>query len=142
MVTKVLATVIFLVFPSSAYYLIFSIYTVLAVLSVFVVAWAVSELEERGSWDFSTEVIVTHVGAAAKLVASDLRLTLMLPFQISFGFTSSFVPYYILGTVIAGSDNLGRYVHTICTVCMIACVYRISCRYLRIVARMWACYQP
>ena len=108
MLTKVLATVIFIVFPSSAYYLIFSIYTVLAVLSALVVAWAVSELEERGSWDFSVAVIVAHVGSAAKLVASDVRLTLMLPFQISFGFTSSFVPYYILGTVIAGSDNLGR----------------------------------
>jgi hypothetical protein len=31
----------------------------------------------------------------------------MLPFQIAFGFTSSFVPYYILGTVIADSDSLG-----------------------------------
>lgn len=109
MVTKLLATAIFLAFPSSAYYLIFTIYTVLAAASCLVIAWFVSELEEKGSWDFSVDTIVSHVGSAARLVASDVRLMLMLPFQISFGLTSSFVPYYILGTVIAGSDNLGRY---------------------------------
>jgi len=107
MITKVLATLISLAFPSAAYYLIFSIYTVLAVSSCVVIAQFVSELEEYGSWDFSVQAIFLHVGSAANLIVRDVRLLLVVPFQISFGFTSSFVPYYILGTVIAGSSNLG-----------------------------------
>jgi MFS family permease len=39
------------------------------------------------------------------LVYQDSRLALLLPFQIAFGFASSFVPYYVFGTVIA--DYLG-----------------------------------
>lgn len=31
----------------------------------------------------------------------------MLPFQVAFGFASSFVPFYVFGTVIAGSSSLG-----------------------------------
>lgn len=74
-----------------------------------IIAKFISELEEYGSWDFSVQAIVLHVGSAASLIVRDVRLMLVVPFQISFGFTSSFVPYYILGTVIAGSANLGRY---------------------------------
>lgn len=106
MVTKVLATVIFITTPDSAPFIIFTIYTVIAVSSCFVVA-GLSDLDERGTWDFSCESITHNAGAAGKLVVEDPRLALMIPFQIAFGFASSFVPYYVFGTVIAGSEALG-----------------------------------
>ena len=31
----------------------------------------------------------------------------MIPLQIAFGFCSSFVPYYVFGTIISGSEYLG-----------------------------------
>jgi hypothetical protein len=104
-VTKVLATLIFLS-TSSADGIVFSVYTILAFGAVLVVV-SLSELDDFGTFDFSTEIVIMHVGSAGRLVYEDVRLALMLPFQIAFGFTSSFVPYYIFGTVIAGSANLG-----------------------------------
>jgi hypothetical protein len=106
MITKTLATILALVFPDSATTIIFSVYTIIAVASVFVVA-ILYDLDESGTWDFSTDTIVTNSMAAGKLVLEDPRLALMLPFQIAFGFASSFVPYYIFGTVIADSSSLG-----------------------------------
>jgi hypothetical protein len=76
------------------------------VVSIFVIA-SISDLDERGTWDFSFATVASNVGAAGRLVVEDTRLMLLIPFQICFGFASSFVPYYILGTVIAGSDALG-----------------------------------
>lgn len=106
MVTKVLATVVFLTAPGKAPFIIFSIYTALAVLSAMVIL-TLSTLEEHGTWDWSFSTISANVGAAASLVYEDARLALLLPFQIAFGFASSFVPYYVFGTVIAGSSALG-----------------------------------
>ena len=106
MVTKVLATVVFLTATTSAPFIIFSIYTVLAVLAAMVIL-TLSTLDELGSWDWSWSTIMTNVGATASLTYEDSRLSLLLPFQIAFGFASSFVPYYVFGTVIAESDELG-----------------------------------
>lgn len=105
-ITKVLATLLFLAFPSSADAIVFTVYTALAALAVLVVM-SLSELEEYGSWDFNSQAIYLNVGSAGRLVYEDVRLALMLPFQVCFGFTSSFVPYYVFGTVIAGSSSLG-----------------------------------
>lgn len=107
MITKVLATAIFLAAPNAAAAIVFTVYTIIAVCSVFVVA-ALSDLNERGTWDFQYDVILANVGAASHLVYEDNRLLLMLPFQIAFGFASSFVPYYVFGTVIGDSDDLGE----------------------------------
>ena len=107
MVTKVLATLIAIFIPEYATSLIFSTYTILAILSCFVVAFGLSNLQESGTWDFSLDTIATNSGAAARLIWEDPRLALMLPFQVAFGFCSSFVPYYIFGTVISGSSHLG-----------------------------------
>lgn len=106
MVTKVLATIIFLVTPDGAPWIIFTVYTAIAVSACFVVA-GLSDVSEKGTWDFSCDTISANVAAAGKLVYEDIRLLLMIPFQISFGFASSFVPYYVFGTVIADSDSLG-----------------------------------
>jgi hypothetical protein len=32
----------------------------------------------------------------------------MLPYQVAFGFVSSFVPFYVFGTIVADSDVLGK----------------------------------
>ena len=106
MVLKVLATAIFLSVPDKAAYIVFSIYTALAFVS-FIAMYYVSDLDEEGTWDLSLATISTNSIAAAKLAVTDLRLTFLLPFQIAFGFASSFVPFYILGFVIAGSESLG-----------------------------------
>ena len=106
MVTKVLATIIFLTASESAPFIVFTIYTSLAVSACFIIA-GLSSLDEVGTWDFSFNSIAANSAAAGKLVMEDSRLALIIPFQIAFGFASSFVPYYVLGTVIAGSDSLG-----------------------------------
>jgi hypothetical protein len=106
MVTKVLATIVFLTAPDIADFLIFSIYSAIAVAACFSVM-SLHHLDEHGTWDFNTRVITLNVAATARLLWEDVRLLLMIPFQVAFGFTSSFVPFYVFGTVIADSDNLG-----------------------------------
>jgi Ion channel regulatory protein UNC-93 len=106
MVAKVLATLIFISFPTRAPAIIFSVYTILAISSCVVVN-TLEDLQESGTWDISLSTILMDSGAAATLVASDPRLALMLPFQVCFGFASSFVPYYVFGTIIKGSSSLG-----------------------------------
>lgn len=106
MVTKVLATVIFIATPSLADFLVFTVYTVIAVASVFTIL-SLEDLSELGTWDISWSAVSTQILASGSLVITDVRLALMVPFQVAFGFTSSFVPYYVLGTVIADSTSLG-----------------------------------
>ena len=72
MVTKVLATIIFLTAPDAAEYIIFSIYTAIAVLSCFFVM-GLQHLDEQGSWDFSLETIRLNSMSAALLVYDDSR---------------------------------------------------------------------
>lgn len=104
-ITKVLATLIFLFHKDSAPSIIFTSYAVLAFLSCFIMI-SISDLaEEKKEANCST--IKANVEAIAIQLYVDPKLTLMLPFQIAFGFASSFVPYYVFGTVIADSDNLG-----------------------------------
>jgi hypothetical protein len=73
MITKVLATLIFIYSPSKAPAIIFTIYTVLAVLAVLTVS-ILDDLKESGSWDFSTGTILNNSGAAGKLLFEDPRL--------------------------------------------------------------------
>jgi hypothetical protein len=106
MVTKVLATVVFLTAPGIAEFLIFTIYTCAAVLSCFVMS-GLHPLDDPGSRDFSVSTILVNVVSTGRLIVEDARFALMIPFQVAFGFTSSLVPFYIFGTVIADSSELG-----------------------------------
>jgi Ion channel regulatory protein UNC-93 len=106
MVAKVMATVIFVADSSKAPPVIFSLYTIMAILSCLVVNM-LDDLQQMGTWDLGFNTIIVNSGAAAYLVYSDPRLMLMLPFQICFGFASSFVPYYVFGTIINNSNHLG-----------------------------------
>jgi hypothetical protein len=73
MITKVLATLIFIYSPLKAPAIIFTVYTVLAVLAVVTVSM-LDDLKESGSWDFSIETILNNSGAAGKLLFEDPRL--------------------------------------------------------------------
>mmetsp|Transcript_8037 Transcript_8037/g.13366 ORF Transcript_8037/g.13366 Transcript_8037/m.13366 type:complete len:460 (+) Transcript_8037:69-1448(+) len=107
MITKLLATGVFLGLPDDADAIIFTIYSVVAVLCAFVVSFGISDLDKYGTWDFNFNVMVFNVKSTGILLKEDVRLLLMVPFQVAFGFASSFVPYYIFGTVIADSKQLG-----------------------------------
>ena len=39
--------------------------------------------------------------------SNDSRLTLMLPYQVTFGFVSTFVPFYVFGVIVNDSATLG-----------------------------------
>ena len=106
MCTKLLGTVIFLMVPAGASFLVFSLYTAASLVACVMVA-GLDDLDDDGTWDFSYQSISYNAGAAARLVWLDGRMALIVPFQLAFGFCSSFVPYYIFGTVITGSDSLG-----------------------------------
>ena len=64
-------------------------------------------LDMKGSWDLTYSSVSKDVGAVARLVWTDKRVGLLLPFQMAFGLASSFVPYYIFGTVVASSPVMG-----------------------------------
>lgn len=106
-ITKVLATVLFITTPANAPFVIFTVYSAIAVLSVLFIA-RLHPLNEPGTWDFEFTVILNNAASAGRLMCSEPRLALLIPFQIAFGFASSFVPFYVFGTVIADSDNLGK----------------------------------
>jgi len=99
MCTKLLATGIFLGVPQSADAIVFSTYSVIALLSA-LAATQLSDLRKRGTWDFNSTSVMVNVASTARLLHDDTRLLLMVPFQAAFGFASSFVPFYIFGTVI------------------------------------------
>lgn len=105
-ITKLLATVVFIANESSAPSIIFTIYTCIAFAASFGMT-RIQDLNEHGSWNFDTEVVIVNVVATGSLLFSDVRLALMIPFQVAFGLASSFVPFYVFGTVIDDSDELG-----------------------------------
>lgn len=105
-VTKLLATVVFVADEAKAPSIIFTIYTIIAFAASFGMT-RIDDLNEHGSWSFDFEVIWVNVAATGNLLFSDVRLALMIPFQVAFGLASSFVPFYVFGTVISDSDDLG-----------------------------------
>eukprot|EP01034_Spumella_vulgaris_P021875 gene21875-27950_t len=107
MAAKLFATIVYVLAPEGAPFLVFSLYTMIAMASCFVVA-GLNDLDDVGSWEFSYKTISHDVGAAGRLVYEDQRLVLIIPYQIAFGFTSSLIVYYVMGTVIAESTSLGK----------------------------------
>ena len=105
-ITKLLATIVFIADESKAPSIIFTIYTIIALVATFGM-FKIDDLQEYGSWSFDSEVVFINVSATGSLLFSDARLALMIPFQVAFGLASSFVPFYVFGTVIDDSDDLG-----------------------------------
>jgi hypothetical protein len=106
MVTKVLATIIFVTTPNPATYVVFGVYTTLAILSAFLLLF-INDLGDIGTGEFRIEEATDQVLSSGRLVMEDFRLGLLLPYQISYGFASSFIIYYILGSVFSDSSSLG-----------------------------------
>ena len=106
MVTKLVASGVYFGLDSNASAVVFTIYTVIAIISVISMMF-ISNLDEYGSWEFNYEDVVAYATAPARLLSQDVRLALMVPYQITFGLATTFVPYYIFGTVVSDSDNLG-----------------------------------
>jgi len=105
-VTKVIATVVFISNEGSAPFIIFTTYTAIAFIAVFVVA-RLDDLRDEGTWDFDTTSIVRNSLAAGAILLDEPRLTLLVPFQFAFGFVSSFMTFHVFGTVIGDSNSLG-----------------------------------
>jgi hypothetical protein len=108
MISKLFATVVFLTIPTGwgARQILFAFYTILSVSSCYILA-GLDDLDVKPTYDFSYKTVSRSAGAAAKLVYMEPRFALIVPYQLAFGFASSFVPYYIFGTVIAGSKKMG-----------------------------------
>ena len=108
MVTKLFATLVYLIIPRGwgAHHVLFLFYTILSLLACYVLA-SIDDLDVKPTYDFSYKTVSRSAGAAAKLVYMEPRFALIVPYQLAYGFTASFVPYYIFGTVISGSNHLG-----------------------------------
>lgn len=107
MLLKLTGTLIFLKFPAFAPVIAFTLYMVIAALSCILIS-SFSNLQDEGTVQgVDIQSAVASACSTASMVARNNQLALMLPFQVAFGLVSSFVPYYIFGTVIADSDTLG-----------------------------------
>jgi MFS family permease len=86
---------------------VFGVYPCIALLAAVYMMW-IKDLKD----DDVTQTTV--MGGLKQALASfilsfcDLKLTLLLPFQISFGFASSFITYYVFGTIVSESTVLGE----------------------------------
>jgi hypothetical protein len=69
--------------------------------------WGVDDMGEQGSRTFESIAMLSESTAALSLVYSETRLLLLIPFQLCVGLAFSFVPFYVFGTIIADSDDLG-----------------------------------
>lgn len=120
MLTNMIATGVYFGIEENANAVVFSLYAMIALLSCICMG-AISNLDEYGSWELDMADTAVHMGATLALLREDLRLLLMVPTQVSFGLVTSFVPYYIFGTVIADSGNLGEeYVGVLAAVAVFA----------------------
>jgi len=104
--TKVSATVIFLTCGNAAAYIVFTVYCGAALVGTFLFVGC-SDLGDRGNGDVTFDETIRGVGDAIQLLKSDIRLFYMMPYQWAFGITAAFISFYVMGTIIAGSDSLG-----------------------------------
>ena len=62
---------------------------------------------DEGIKGLDTKAMLRESVSALSLVYTESRLLLLIPFQLSVGLAFSFVPFYVFGTIIADSDDLG-----------------------------------
>ena len=58
--------------------------------------------------EVNVNIDILNVLMVARLVYKDRFILFLLPFQFSFGFASSFIPFYLFGTIVNSSQALGR----------------------------------
>lgn len=105
--TKVTATILFLFCGQYATYIVFTVYSVAAVAGT-IFFMGCSDLGDKGTGDVTFEATFRGVGDATKLLMSDRRLALLMPYQWSFGVAGSFIGYYVFGFIVSNSENLGN----------------------------------
>merc|ERR1711871_202707 len=66
-----------------------------------------SDLGDKGTGDVAFAATLRGVGDATKLLFSDARLALMMPYQWAFGIAASFIGFYVFGVIVNQSDQLG-----------------------------------
>lgn len=106
LMTKVLPSVTYLAFGENGPFIIILFYAIISFGNCFLMG-TLDDLGDTGTWVANYISISRDAGDAARLVYNEPRLSYLLPFQVAFGFASSFVPYYIFGTVVSGSVHLG-----------------------------------
>jgi MFS family permease len=94
-------------YHANANAVVFCLFSAVALLSSLLML-LVSGLDEFGTWEFDYDEFTYNAGGVVRLLKEDSRIALMVPYQFAYGFVSSFVPFYIFGTVISDSENLGE----------------------------------
>lgn len=86
---------------------VFGVYPVIAFISSVFMMLGTRDLQDNESMQTTVMGGCEQAVASFTLAFSDIRLALLLPFQVAFGFASSFFLYYIFGTIVSGSTKLG-----------------------------------
>lgn len=103
---------IFLISPangvssSGAAFIVFSLYTCVAILALCFMT-QLDSLGEVGTWRFDSLALWQDALGTSLMLVSEPLLMLLVPVQFAFGFACSFVNYYVFGTIIADSVHLG-----------------------------------
>jgi hypothetical protein len=110
-ITKVLATLIFIVADDdgAARAIVFVTYTIFAVISCVGITH-ISTVGATGSFDnvYRRGWNVIKATDPLNLIRTDSKILYLLPYQMAFGFATSLLIYYIFGTIVADSDDLGE----------------------------------
>lgn len=108
--TKCCSTGLFLTLPpKDVTTIVFTVYTVFAVASSFGILY-ISNLGVEGSFNIlNAGMNIAKLTSAKQLLSGDdNRILYLLPIQVSFGLSTSLLIYYVFGTIIYGSDDLGE----------------------------------
>ena len=60
-----------------------------------------------GAGDVSVNMDIINIIRGGRLLYEDKFLASMIPFQIAFGFASSYIPFYVFGTIVNNSSTFG-----------------------------------
>lgn len=58
--------------------------------------------------DIQINADILNVIVALRLLYEDRKFLSYLPLQAAFGFASSYIPFYVFGTIVTGSTNFGH----------------------------------
>jgi hypothetical protein len=100
-VVRLLVTILFFMFGTGATYVIFLMYVVLTIVSCLAIA-NLQTLSDHGHQDYRWSTTRDQFLSTMKIAWEDIRLFLMIPLQVSFGLINSFIPFYVMGTIVRG----------------------------------------
>lgn len=127
-IVKLLASILYLFTSDNVVtgYIIFTLYSFISII-VYFISYNIVDFEHEinlTSSHFSGNISGSHqsnrikriemdnifhsMTLAGRLLYNDMKLVLLIPFQITYGLTSSMIMYYLLGTIILDSNHLGE----------------------------------